>query len=182
MNDKMTKMVSYLNPQTGEVIEQKSYVDMMFDYESGYVAWAKKKSIKTYIDRPLPEAFSWADKGRIEELKHYILKDNQFLVYRSGNAIKPIGVSQMASIFELSERRAKSLINKMKKCGIVKEVNLNGVVYYSFNPMYGIKDKRITLTLFLIFQDELKGELPQWVVNKFLEQAEELKPKLIVVK
>lgn len=182
MAEKMLKTTSYLNPKTGEITEHKSYVDMIFDDEAGYVAWAKKKAIKTYIDMPLPKAFSWAEKGKIEALRHYILRDNQFLVYRSGNAIKPMGVQQIGKLLDMSENRTKIFIRKLKHHSVIKEVSLSGVVYYSFNPMYGIKDKRITLTLFLIFQEELKGELPPWVVEKFLEQAEELKPQLTVIK
>lgn len=179
---KMEKTVGYTNPITGEHTEKKSYVDMMFDDEAGYIAWTKKKSVKTYIDHPFPKEFTWAEKGRIETLKHYILKDNQFLVYRSNRAIKPIEIKQLCTILELSERRAKLFIKKMKQYVILKEVSFNGMVYYSFNPLYGLKDRRITSTLYLIFQEELQEYLPQWVITKFVEQAEELKPELKVIK
>lgn len=179
---KMRKVTSYEHPYTGEVIEKTSYVDMIYDDETGYVAWAKKKSVKTFIDRPLPDEFNFADKGRVDELKHYILRDNQFLVYRSNAVIKPIGMNQLTRILDLSERRCKLFMKKLKQFGIVKEVSFNGLVYYCFNPLYGMKDKRITLTLFLIFQEELRTELPLWVINKFVEQAVELKPNLKVIK
>lgn len=179
---KMEKVVSYKNPITGEVIEKTSYVDMFYDDETGYMAWTKRKGVKTYMDRGLPDELSFADRGRVDELRHYILRDNQFLVYRSNGTIKPIGINQLTKILDLSERRCKLFMKKLKQLVIVKEVNFNGLTYYSFNPIYGMKDKRITLTLFLIFQAELRTELPLWVINKFLEQAEELKPNLRVIK
>lgn len=182
ITEKQEKVTQYINHKTGEFFEKRSYVDIMFDDDMGYVAWAKKKSVKSYMDIVLPKEFNWAEIGRIEVLKRYILKDNQFLVYRSHNTIKPMGIAQFSKVFEMSERCTKLLIKKMKKHGIIKEVSFNNQVYYSFNPIYGLKDKRITLTLFMIFQEELKNELPKWVVNKFLEQAAELETKITVLK
>jgi len=180
--NKSEKTISYLNQQTGEIHEKKSYVDMLFDEETGYAAWTNKKGTKTYNGNHIPKVFTWAEKGRIEELKHYILRDNQFLVYRSHNVIKPIGVTQLQNIFELSLDRSRKLIRKLKQHSIIKEVNFDNTIYYSFNPIYGIKDKRITLTLFIIFQEELTDMIPPWVISKFIQQAAELKPMVKVIK
>ena len=175
-------MVRYTNTQTGETCEKKSYVTAIFDDELGLLAWPNKKSIKTYIDDRLPDEFTWAEKGRIEELKHYILRDNQFLVYRSGNVIKPIEAQQLQNIFGLSQDRARKLIKKLKHFSIIKEVNFNNLVYYSFNPIYGFKDKRITLTLYLIFQEELKDRISPYDRSRFIQQAAELKPMVTIIK
>lgn len=179
---KLEKDIRYTNQSTGEYCNKKVYVDMQFDEEDGYLFWNQKNSIKTFLDMPLPEQFTWSERGRINELKHYMMKDSQLLVYRSGNYLKPIGITELNKILGLSDRQSKALVRKMKDLGIIKEVKTNGVIYYAFNPMYGLKSKRVTLLMFLWFQEEFTKVMHKWVINKFLEQAKELKPDITIIK
>lgn len=179
---KYEKTTTYTNPNTGEFYEKKTFVDMQFDEEEGYLFWNKKSSIRTFLDMPLPREFSWADKGRINEIKHYMMKDSQLLVYRSNNCLKALGISQLSRIWGLSEKHTKNLIRKMKQYGIIKEVKTSGAIYFAFNPMYGSKAKRVSLLMFLWFQDEFKKVMPKWVIDKFIEQAEELRPSIEIIK
>lgn len=133
------------------------------------------------MDTPLPSELSWADKGKIEHLRHFILKDNQLIVYRSSNCIKPITWVEMAKMFDLSEKHTKILIKRCKELGILKEVEIAGITYLVYSPIYALKAKRISLTIYLIFQEELKKILPPWVVARFLEQINELKPNLKII-
>lgn len=179
---KALKTVTYDNPETGETVSKQSLVDMKFSYTSGYMFYKQKNCIRTFLDNPLPSELTWAEKGRIEALKHYILTDNQFLVYRSNNVIKPITVKELVRILDMSERQCKILIKKLKQYGVIKEVEIGGVIYFSFNPIYGFKDTRINLTVFLMFQSELTKILPQWVINNFTQQAKELDSKIKIIK
>lgn len=181
MSKKALKVTRYINTETGEFYDKKQYVDMQFN-EDGYLFWNRKAHIKTFIEHPLPKEFSWTEKGRISELKHYILRDNQFLVFRSGNTIKPIGIKEMMKILGMSERQCKALVKKMKKFGIIKEVKFDGLTYFAFNPLYGFKGKRLTLNVYLFFQEELKKVLPNWVVEKFAGEAKLLKPRFQIIK
>lgn len=178
--EKALKSTSYTNPITGEVIEKQTLVDMAFD-ENGYLFWVKKGNIRTFLDIPLPSVLTWSERGRIEALRHYILRDNQLLVYRSHGKIRPITPAEMADIFQMSARQCKALISKMIDLHIIKPVRISGVTYYAFNPIYGVKDKRLSLQVFIIFQDELKDILPKWVVAKFVQQAAELKPLIEIL-
>lgn len=179
---KLEKRINYINTATGEAYEKSIFVDMQFDEEEGYLFWNQKASIKTFLDRKLPDEFSWAEKGRIDELRHYMMKDSQLLVYRSGSCIKPIGISELCNILNMSTRQSRALVKKMKDNGIIKEVKTDGNVYYAFNPIYGLKSKRVTLIMFLWFQDEFKKVMPEWVIKKFIEQANELKPDIQIIK
>lgn len=179
---KMQKIIRYTNMQTGETKEKINYVDMQFDDEEGYLFWNRKSHIKTFLDRPLPPVFTWAEKGRINELKNYILRDNQMLVYKSGSVLKPITTKEVCRILEMSDRQARALIKKMKLSGLLKEIKFDGSNYFVFSPIYGLKAKRISLTLYLIFQIELQKVLPEWVINNFLYQARELKPTIKLIK
>ena len=181
MKRKALKVTQYINPETGEIHERTQYVDMQFN-EDGYLFWNRKSNIKTFIEHPLPDKFTWTEKGRINELKHYILRDNQFLVFRSGNSIKPIGTKEMMRILIMSERQCKSLIKKMKDFNIIKEVRFDGLTYFAFNPLYGFKGKRLNLNVYLFFQSELNNILPRWAVEKFAGEAENLRPTFKIIK
>jgi DNA-binding Lrp family transcriptional regulator len=88
----------------------------------------------------------------------------------------------MAKILELSERKTKELIKKLKANGIIKEISVDGIKYFAFNPVYGLKNKRINLHVFIFFQNELKEVLPKWAYYKFVEQSKEINPNVRIVK
>jgi hypothetical protein len=179
---KALKTISYENGDNGEIYRKNSYVDMQFDEEDGYLFWRQKACVKMFIDQPLPDVFSFSDRGRISEMRHYMLRNNQFLAYKSGNYIKPIGIPELCKIFELGNKKCRTFVRKLKDNAILKEVKFAGLTYFVVNPIYFLKAKRIDLTLYLWFQEELKEVMPIWVINKFLEQAKELKPDIQIIK
>lgn len=176
------KQTTYINPVTGEYKEKKDWVDMYFDEEQGYLFWNRKAAIKSFIDVPLPSEFSWSERGRIQELKYYILRENQLLVYRSNSTIRPLGTKEMSKILGMSEKQCRLLISKAKRYNIIKEVSYAAIKYYAFNPMYGFKGKRLNLIVYIMFQEELKQVLPQWVISKFIQEVKELKPDIRVIR
>lgn len=181
MDNKATKITRYINSITGECHDRVSYVSMQFDND-GYLFWAKKNNIKTYLDEPLPPCFTWSERGRIDAIKHYILRDNQLLVYTSGNVIKPMTSKEMARLLDMSDRQCKAFVKKLKINGIIKEICFDNLRYFAFNPRYGFKGKRMSLNVYIFFQNELQDVLPDWVKRKFLEQAQELKPDIHIIK
>jgi len=181
MAAKAQKLVRYMDRTSGEYKDRVQYVDLQFDDEDGYLWWSKKLSVKTFIDLPLPKSFTWSERGRIHELKHYMLKDNQFLVYRSNKTIKPVTIPVMRRILSMSERQCSSLVKKMKAEKVIKEVSFGGQVFFAFNPIYGFKGKRLSLTVYLFFQAELQDVLPKWVVDKFAEIAPECRPMFEII-
>lgn len=142
--------------------------------------WSNKNFIKTFQDQRLPEEFTWTERGRINELRHYIIEENQFLGYRN-KGFKPLDSKKMAEIFNAGERQTKELIKKMKDYSIIKEVLIDGEIWYAFNPIYGLKGKRITYTIFIIFQKELTPILPLHIVNKFMGQLEEIRSNIKII-
>ncbi len=179
-NDKDEVRTQYINRQTGEVKEKSVWVDRIFDYDKGYILWSNKNFVKTFQDKRLPPEFTWTERGRIHELKHYIIEENQFLGYRN-KGFKPIDIKKMAEIFNAGERQTKELIKKMKDYKILKEVSIDGVVWYAFNPIYGLKGKRITYTIFIIFQQELISILPCHIINNFMGQLQEIGTNIKII-
>ena len=71
MAGKAVKLTRYVNTETGEYYDKRQYVDLQFN-EDGYLFWNRKGNVKTFLDCRLPKEFTWTERGRIEELKHYI--------------------------------------------------------------------------------------------------------------
>lgn len=128
----------------------------------------------------LPEEFTWTERGRIHELKHYIIEENQLLGYRS-KGFKPLDAEKMAKIFNAGERQTKDLIKKMKDYKIIKEVSIDGEIWYAFNPIYALKGKRISFTIFIIFQKELMQILPPHIISNFLGQLEDVRSNIKII-
>ena len=87
----------------------------------------------------------------------------------------------MAEIFNAGERQTKELIKKMKDYKILKEVSIDGVIWYAFNPIYGLKGKRITYTIFIIFQQELIPILPYNIINSFMGRLQEIGTNIKII-
>lgn len=181
MAEKALKTVVYTNLQTGESLEKKSLIDTQFN-DNGYLFRSNSQSIKSFFDIPLPAELSWSEKGRLMELRHYILRDNQLLVYRSHGMIKPLDIQEISRILQTSERQSKSLLERAAQYGVIREIQFNGLRYFMYNPIYAFKGKRLSITVYIVFQDELKTLLPPWVVSKFLAQAREIKPDVRLIK
>jgi hypothetical protein len=179
--NKALKTTSYLNSETGEYKEHKSWVDMQFN-DDGYLMQPNKNSVRMFLDSPLPNELTWAEQGRLIKLQHYILRENQLLVYRSHGALSPVDIPEMCKILDMSTRQCKGLMNKSRVLSIIKEIQLDETRYFMFNPIYGIKGKRLGLTVYLTFQEELKAVLPKWVIDRFLVQAQEISPDIKIVK
>jgi hypothetical protein len=94
---------------------------------------------------------------------------------------KPLNIEKMAEIFNTGERQTKELVKKMKDYSIIKEVSIDGEIWYAFNPIYGLKGKRITNTIFIIFQKELMPILPYHIINKFLGQLENVQQNIRII-
>lgn len=172
--EKILKQTNYIDTGTGECFTKNSYVDIAFDNEEGYLCWAKRSSTKAFLDMPLPDKLNWAEKGRAESLKYYLLRNNQLLAYRSGNAIKPLSVHEIGKHIGLSDVCAKRFVTKLKKHGIIKEVTISDQTYFMLNPLYFFKGKRLSLFVYIAFQKELKEQLPPWVIQRFADQAKEI--------
>ncbi len=168
------KVVRYINPKTGEGYEKKNWVDLVFD-DDGYLFWVKKNHVRSFLDIPMPDCLSWAERGKVDYLKRFMMKNSQVLCYRSGNELKALADEDVARLLSMSVRYAKALIRKLVKLGVIKSfVGSDGTKWYMFNPIYGMRGKRLDGTVYALFQKELDPYLPEWVRRKFAQQAKEI--------
>ena len=162
------------NLDTGEVTYGKPRTVHAQFSDTGYVYRQAESYIKKFTDSCLPEGLSWTDQGKLSRLQTYIVGSSQLLGSRKHSRVHPLTVADMAKIFKCKECWVYKTIREAKTHGVLKEVLIDGVSWYAYNPVYGLRDKRISLETYLIFQDELKDVLPDWVRRSFLEQAKTL--------
>lgn len=166
---KSIKRETIINPETGEFTEKQKYIDSLYS-KRGYVLKYNNDYIKLFLDNGLPEECSLMDCGKFYRLIRYIIGENQLLGYRSSK-IKPLTVEKMSEIFKCSDRQTRRFLKEMRNLKVIKEVCINDTKWYAVNPLYALKSKYLSLTTFIIFQDELTPVLPRWVVNSFMSEA-----------
>ena len=176
MNYKSIEKRTIINPETGEFTEKQRYIDSLFS-KRGYIMKYNNDYIKFFLDKGLPAECSLVDCGKFYKIIQYIIGENQLLGYRS-DKIKPLTTKKMSEIFGCQERNTQMFIKKMKKYKVIKEVSINDVKWYAVNPLYALKSKYLTITTFIIFQDELMSVLPKWVINNFMNEAREIADKI----
>lgn len=169
-----------INPDTGEFTEKKRYIDSLYS-KRGYVLKYNNDYIKLFLDKGLPDECSLVDCGKFYKLIRYIVGENQLLGYRSGN-INPLTINKMSELFNCSERQTRRFLKQMKDYKVIKEVCINDVKWYAVNPLYALKSKYLSLTTFIIFQEELIPILPNWVIQNFMQEAQEILDKVEIKK
>lgn len=171
------KVTTY-SDKTGEIFSEKiRNIYNPFDPDKGYNWKYKSFSIKSYLDIPLPDKFTDAELGKIFRLSRHIYADSNMLGKRVNNYIKPLGKNEIIKIFGLKDRQGRALLKKILENKVVKkfENTEQGKTYvqFYFNPIYFFSGTYISLNLYLLFQDELNKHLPEQVIAKFLELAEQ---------
>jgi len=177
-NTKSIKKSTIINPETGEYRENTAFVDRLYS-SRGYIYQYNSDYIKMFLNKALPKYFTLIDCGRFYILTQYLVKDNQLLGYKT-DKIRPLTIEKMSELFGQSEKQTRLAIKRFKNEKIIKEVMINDTKWYAINPMYALKSKYLSITTFLIFQEELIPNLPTWVVNKFMADVKEIDDKVEV--
>lgn len=164
-----------INEETGEIFFQKDdRLDTMTD--EGYRFPHNKAGVVMFGDMDFPSSLSDADIGRITRLcRRHIVGDSNMLGYRKGRRIYPMTPAEIAGYAGYDSRRGEMFVARMSEHGIIKKSVVDGVDSYFVNPAYYMqRGKRLTMSLFLLFQDDISPLMPAWAVNHFLRQAREL--------
>lgn len=154
----------------GEIVstDDKHFTDSM--NEDGYRIPSHKAGCRFFADVPLPKCLSHQDKGRLYDLSFYLIGDVNLLGYRTGKNIVGYTPQEICKIADIKGARAREFLKRMSDLHIIKKFDLG----YYMNPAYFmVSGKRLSLDMFLHFQDELIPILPRWALNSFLQQAKE---------
>lgn len=170
---KIIKQTKHIN-QDGTYWETEEQVISRYN-EKGYLYKTQSNVIRSFLDNPYPEELTWADRGKLGRLE-YELNKNQALVYKSGLEIKPHTIKTISRILDSSERQTRELIKKCKRLGVIGEAKIKTPSskgkFYFINPMYKSFGKRMSLISFMVFREYLLKEIPEWVIEKYLEDMQ----------
>lgn len=175
---KITKQIKHINANGEYWITEEQVVSRY--NEKGYLYKNQADSIKSFLDKPYPKELTWSERGKLGRLE-YELKSDQILGYKSGATMQPHTIATISNILETKERNVRDLIRKCKKIGVIGEANIQGKKYFLLNPMYKLFGKRISLTAFIVFEKQLKEEIPEWVIEKYLEDMKISDKKIKII-
>jgi len=156
----------------GEMISNKSVTYKgRFDVESGYLFWAQRNFVKSFPDVDLPAEISDDERGKLDKLSHKVFESTNMLAYRGHDGITPFGLKDIGETLKLGERQTRRFVDKMLQLGIMARVFVDckgkRIMQFYLNPMYYFSSTRLSLNLYLLFQDQLNEVLPRYVIANF---------------
>lgn len=156
---------------TGEVTySSPRLVDQEFSVEKGYIYRMRDNYIKNFDDTSLPKELSWAEKGKLSELRLFLIGDSQLLGRRKNGKFIPLTVEDISKVFECKIANAYRTISRAKEYKVIKEVLIENILWYTYNPLYGLKGKRINMDTFIAWQEELSPVLNARIKGEFIKQ------------
>ena len=152
----------------GEVISEvnKQFTDSMND--DGYRFPSHKAGARLFRDVILPKTISYQDKGRLYDLSQLMVGNTNLIGYKDKGKIYGYTEDEMGSIVELSGKRGREFVKRMVSNKIIKKLDAG----YYMNPAFFMSTgQRLSLDLFINFQDECTPLLPKWALAEFMMQA-----------
>lgn len=152
----------------GEVVSDQVLPYRAVLTEEGYLVPLHKLGAKIFADIQFPNVMTHTEIGRMTCLSKLMIGKTNLLGYRKGRSIEDYTEKEIAAIVGLQyNRHGRHFIKKMYDLNVMRKTKTG--IY--INPMYFMTGQRLSLDLFLIFRDELKDFLPEWVMAEFLRQA-----------
>ena len=154
----------------GELISEtnKHFTDSMND--DGYRFPSHKAGARLFRDVVLPKIISYQDKGRLYDLSQLMVGNTNLIGYKEKGKIYGYTDNEIGSIVELSGKRGREFVKRMVVNKIIKKLDAG----YYMNPAFFMSTgQRLSLDLFINFQDECTPLLPKWVLSEFMMQARE---------
>ena len=140
--------------------------------EDGYRFTSHKAGARLFRDVVLPKTISYQDKGRLYDLSQLMIGNTNMIGYKDKGKIIGYTEDEIGMIVELSGKRGREFVRRMVLNKILKRLDAG----YYLNPAYFMSTgQRLSLELFINFQDECLPLLPKWVLNEFMAQAQEKK-------
>ena len=173
MPDMLSRRVQITDSNGNIVSESNSRVLDRFDEEKGYLFWNKTSFVKTFQDVPLPKNITKTDIANLFLLSKKIYSNTNMIGKRSNGGIKPLSIPQMAEEIRDTSRHTVTFLNRMISARIIAKVNIHlgkdTVTQYYFNPIYFFSSNRLSLNLYLLFQQDLDPFLAQHIKKRFSE-------------
>lgn len=165
----MAKKELIYHNSDGTTVKKEYDVPDKFN-EEGYLMDNRVKSIRNEF-KLLPRELTRAERGDLMDLRTLIGND-QLLVHRSGGVWKPYTDKEIAKFLDTTERQAKRLMKRATEYKVIAKINIEGTVYYMYNPYYERVVRRISFIVYLAFQNsQLRDCIEPMYRGKLQEQA-----------
>lgn len=167
----MIQSLKLISPE-GEVVKEvnRHFSESLND--DGYRIPSHKMGARIFSDVQFPPEMTDSDIGKMTRLSKVMIGKTNMLGYRRGKSIEGYTADEIGRMVGLTNRRtARNFVNKMTRLHVLKRVEDVG---YYINPAYFMANgQRLSLDLFLLFKDDLKAVIPNWVMIEFSRQARE---------
>lgn len=166
---------TYITDDDGVIIGDSNQQFIIFDNQKGYLFRAKNNFVKVFEDIKLSEIIKdKKDFMQCHILAENIYRDTNMIAFRvNARRIRAADIEDISIILDISYRKAREFLNRMKKLHIIAErVDQIGDTVsskYYFNPLYFCSKKYLAPDLYFLFQESLDCYLKPWVIAKFHE-------------
>ena len=172
---KIEKFINVKVLDNGGYIARQSN-KIYFDEEKGYLLRVNRNNLTILDSIGLPTTLTDGDVAKMYRLSLTLHKQGNLLCYRSGNSLKAMNDARVAKHLGISERKASEFLNRMIQNNIIARViivkgNSRERQYY-INPIYFFVGKWLNVNLYLLFKNDLKRILPEWVIVEFEEKED----------
>lgn len=163
----MIKRTQLINDD-GEILKDRNERFTQAMTIEGYRFPSHKAGARLFRDVKLPKEISYQDKGRMYDLSQLMIGNTNLIGYKQDGKIYGYTDSEIGELVDLSGKRCKEFIKRMLANKVIKKLDAG----YYINPAFFMSTgQRLSLELFIHFQDELIPLLPKWVIDEFLLQA-----------
>ena len=153
----------------GELLGEKNVQFSESMNEEGYRFPSHKAGARLFRDVQLPKEINYPDKGRLYDLSQLMVGNSNLIGYKQGGRIHGYTVQELCSLVNLKGSRGREFFTKMLKHKVIKKLDAG----FYMNPAYFMSTgQRLSLELFINFQEELVPLLPKWVITEFLNKAQ----------
>ena len=180
MGNNLIKKTQYINPDTGEVQNEKvQHLASAFHDEKGYLFWARKNFAMSFADVDFPESMTMKERGQMATLAKNMWSNTNMLGYRGSGGVRAYNEEQIGELIGLKAYQAKDFVRSMIRVGMLAKVTVlvrsETITQYYINPIYFFGSNRIPLNLYLIFKSQLDEVLPRWVKDEYAASRDKAK-------
>lgn len=156
----------------GELLKEKNIQFTESMNEEGYRFPSHKAGARLFRDVQLPKEINYPDKGRLYDLSQLMVGNTNLIGYKQSGRIHGYTANEICELVNLKGSRGRVFMSKMLKYKVIKKLDAG----FYMNPAYFMSTgQRLSLDLFIHFQEELIPLLPKWVVWEFLAKAQSKK-------
>lgn len=170
----MYKEERFYDDNGKKVMARTSKLRDKFHEERGFLMYYNGHTVNGLADISFPEAMSKTDIANIAILSRKLVVHSNFLGYRSGGVLKPMGIKQIAKVIGTEERQTHRFIKKMTETGIIAKVTIDTEGskrnLYLVNPLYFMNGRNINDLLYWAFQEQLDYYMPEWAKERYGER------------